>query len=108
MLRERRFRKIVKVPFDPKKPDPMQMKDEEEKRIAKEKSMYQKFSETHGGNIFLMDFFKALNVIADISGWVTNGNFVSKVARHRNQMRRGLPQMYLSRLMPGASAAPQG
>lgn len=38
--RERRFRKVVRPPFEPKKPDPKLMKDDEEKRIIKEKVMF--------------------------------------------------------------------
>jgi hypothetical protein len=99
-LRERKFRKVVKVPFLPSKPDANKLKEDEVSRIKRENLMYEKFTETHGNNIFLMDFFKALNLISEISAWVSTGNFLIKIAKHKNELQRGLPKMYSSRLVP--------
>lgn len=45
-----------------------------------------------------MNFFSALRVISDLSTWVMTGNFLTKVAKHRNELQRGLPRLYKSTL----------
>jgi hypothetical protein len=91
-LREIRLRAKNSLPFKPKFNNKVKDKDAENKKYSKDLKKYQQFNKDFGSNIFLMNFFKALQTIVDLKQWLLESSFYTHEVKNTKLSTKGTPK----------------
>jgi hypothetical protein len=92
-IRAARLRKQTILPF---KPDPI-TKDEskrnaDKKRYDREFKKFNQFNERYGKNIFLMNFYRALQTVIEVKDWLFTSKFYTKEVKNTQILKKSAPK----------------